>query len=348
MLLPTPIATFAVIAGLAFLTSWVRTAHGQVPDQELVPAAPIPWYGAPEEPNLVGIDTPAESEVVEGVELPENIDPSELKTIDGFDSGFCTREYCVPRTRRYTSYRQREGSWSYLPGDGDQFGWIDFEDTPYIRRRDSSGLTTGLGLHLLSGPNAVALPPRLWDFSLGYQIRNTLSDRVSVDLAATVGVYSDFEDSARDGIRFPGHVVGMLHMNDAWDWIAGVDYVDRDDYKILPVAGFSWHSMDFPNLTVDMVFPRPRVDFAMSSRERLYIGGLLGGGTWDIEMPGDFNDVVTYRDFRLLLGLEQLGEKGRLSGLELGYVLGRQVEFRSMQPSVEFDDGFILRWVTRH
>lgn len=290
---------------------------------------------------------PLDEEPVEGFELTDEIDPGSLKTIDGFAGGVCIGENCVPRSRRYSVYRQAEGIFSYMPGDGDQFGWIDFEDTPYNRRNEKSGFTGGLGLHLLSGPNSVALPPRLWDFILGYQTRNTLSDRFSYDLGATVGVYSDFEDSARDGVRYPGHAVGILHVNDSLDAVLGVDYLDRDDYKILPVVGYSWHSDDFPNLNVDLIFPRPRVDYALSGSDRLYIGGLLGGGTWDIEMPGDVNDVMTYRDFRLLFGLEQLDEDGSLSSFELGYVFGRQVEFRSLQPTQDFDDAFIVRWVHR-
>jgi hypothetical protein len=158
-------------------------------------------------------------------------------------------------------------------------------------------------------------------------------------------VYSDFEDSARDGVRFPGHAVGIVHMNDALDLVGGVDYLDRDDYKILPVIGYSWHSENFPNWNVDMVFPRPRVQFAVNGSERLYVGGLLGGGTWDIEMPGDVNDVMTYRDFRLLFGHEQLKDDGSVSGFELGYVFGRKVEFRSSPQDYTFDDAFIIRWV---
>lgn len=327
---------FAVIIALAWVVLWGAEVRAQVesPTYEL-------QYGIPD-----GI--PAEDlEAMENAALPKKIDPSDLKTIDGSSAGFCTEEYCAPGSRRYTIYRQHESVWSYLPGDGDQFGWMDFEDTPYIGRGKQAGWSVGMGLHLLSGPNSVALPPRLWDFVLGYQTRYTFSDVFSCDLGATAGVYSDFEDSARDGVRFPAHAVGMVHVNDTWDWVAGVDYLDRDDYKILPVAGFSWHSPAFPNWTVNMVFPRPRVDFAVGASERFYIGGLLGGGTWDIEMPGDVNDVVTYRDFRLIFGLEHLQPKGRLSGLELGYAFGRQVEFRSGQPGADFDDGFLIRWVVR-
>lgn len=334
------LAVLVAVACLVIGTGWVHAQNLVYPAEAALPVQV--------EPSYEHAAVPYQEESVEEIEIPENIDTSELKTIDGFSGGFCTEEFCIPKSRRYTSYRQSESIWSYLPGDGDQFGWLDFEDTPYISRGEKSGWSVGMGLHLLSGPNAVPLPPRLWDFVLGYQMRNTISDRFSYDLAATLGVYSDFEDSARDGIRFPAHAVGILHMSDSWDWVGGVDYLDRDDYKILPVVGFSWHSPDFPNLTMDLVFPRPRVDFALSATERMYIGGLLGGGTWDIEMPGDVNDVMTYRDFRLLFGLEKLYDKGRLSGLELGYVFGRQVDFRTLQPGVEFDDGFVIRWVSRH
>ncbi|MFO0013925.1 MAG: hypothetical protein ACK553_14395 [Planctomycetota bacterium] len=333
--------------GLGLACAFLTSLMGESRAQGL--SGPLP-FAVPEASVSVEIDPPhdlpRDLQEHEGVELPENIDPDELKTIDGFSSGFCTQEYCVPRSRRYTTYRQQEDAWTYLPGDGDQFGWFDMEDTPYIARRKRSGLTAGLGLHLLSGPNAVPLPPRLWDFILGYQARNTISDVFSYDLAATAGIYSDFEDSARDGVRFPAHAVGMLHMSESWDWVAGVDYLDRDDYKILPVAGFSWHSSDFPNWNVDMIFPRPRVDFALTPSDRLYMGGVLGGGTWDIEMPGDVNDVMTYRDFRLVFGMEQLEREG-IMAVELGYVFGRQVSFRTLSSTTEFDDGFMIRWVAR-
>jgi hypothetical protein len=318
---------------------------GSIKAQDLTPEMQVIPY--PTDGPIPGMDIGVAEPLIDGVEIPEAIDPDHLKTIDGFEGGFCTEEYCVPRSRRYTTYRHHEGLWGYLPGDGDQFGWIDFEDTPYLGRGEKSGWSVGMSLHLLSGPNAIALPPRLWDFSLGYQTRATISDLFSCDLAATIGVYSDFEDSARDGVRFPAHAVGILHANEAVDWVAGVDYLDRDDYRILPVAGFSWHSPSFPNWNVDMIFPRPRVDFALTSTERLYVGGLLGGGTWDIEMPGDVDDVMTYRDLRLIFGLEQLHAKGRLTGLELGYVFARRVELRAQATETEFDDGFLIRWVSR-
>lgn len=299
-----------------------------------------------------------------GVTIPEWIDMAKLKSIDGrevgvvsefgpdfgddFDDDMGGQFELGPMPTRYRIYREHASLQSYMPGDGDQFGWIDLETSPYLHGNQKSGWTTAVGLHLLSGPNAAPLPPRLWDFVLGYQKRETIADRFSYDLAGSVGVYSDFEDSARDGVRTLGHAVGMFHSTEALDIVAGVDYLDRDDYKILPVIGFSWHGSRFPNLGVDLVFPRPRVQVALSSTERVYMAGLLGGGTWDIEMPGDINDVMTYRDFRILFGHEQLTSKGNVAALELGVVFGRKLEFRSLRPDLEFDDAFIIRLVSSH
>jgi hypothetical protein len=234
-----------------------------------------------------------------------------------------------------------------MPGNGEQFGWIDFEDSPYVSRNKKSGWATGINLHLLSGPISAPLPPRLWDFMLGYQRRDTFEDRFSYDMAFNVGVYSDFEDSARDGVRYVGHAVGMAHASDAVDWVLGVDYLDRDDYRILPVCGLSLHPDSSPRWQFDAIFPRPRAQYALNGAQRLYVSGNLGGGTWDIEMPGEVNDVMTYRDFRLLFGHERLTDRGVLSAFELGYVFGRKLELREAANRFDFDDAFVLRFVTR-
>ncbi len=73
----------------------------------------------------------------------------------------------------------------------------------------------------------------------------------------------------------------------------------------------------------------------------------MGGGSWDIEFPDDSNDVLTYRDFRLLFGYEQLEENGNLVGVEMGYIFGREIEFRQRPDQVDLDDAFVVRFVRR-
>ena len=247
----------------------------------------------------------------------------------------------------YLNYRSAEQSLSYLPGDVDQFGWLSFGSSPYVERGTKSGITTAFNMHLLSGPSVVALPPRLYDFSLGYQKRGRIQDFMSYDLASSIGVFSDFEDSARDGVRFPGHAVGMLYFKPELDVVFGVDYLSRDDIKMLPVAGISWRPQTMPDLRFDLIFPRPRIDYSIDNQSKFYLAGRLGGGTWDIEFPNNDNDVMTYRDLQLLLGFERRKSDGNLSSLEIGYLFDRRLEFRTLTQTTEFDNAFVLRFVTR-
>lgn len=248
---------------------------------------------------------------------------------------------------RYIDYRSDETMFSFMPGDGDQFGWFSFLSTPYISRGYQSGFNGVINIHLLSGPNSAPLPPRLYDFAIGYQRREELSDYLSYDVATSIGVYSDFEDSARDGVRMPSHAVGVAHWSTQTDLVLGVDYLARDDVKLLPVAGFSYRPFNNPSLRFDLIFPRPRIDYALSADRRLYTAMFLDGGSWDIEFPSGHNDVMTYRDYKLVLGYEHLYESGRTSSCEIGYAFDRQLTFRGLPGETNFDDAFVLRFISK-
>ncbi len=97
-----------------------------------------------------------------------------------------------------------------------------------------------------------------------------------------------------------------------------------------------------------MVFPRPRIDWTLSENNRIYCLGALGGGTWDIELPDDSNDVMTYRDYRLAIGIESSGEDNRLNAWELAWTFSREVEFRDSPVDADFGDALTLRCITRH
>ncbi|MCE3014339.1 MAG: hypothetical protein ACK56W_15870 [Pirellula sp.] len=281
---------------------------------------------------------------LEGEELEE------LELSSPLELGSESRRLRLPRLRHaghhpYTDYRLDESWISYMPGSGDEFGWVDVETTPYQPSGYRGGFSSAIGFHFLGGPTAVDLPPRLYDFSLGYQHRGKLDDAFSYDISTSIGMFSDFESSARDGVRFPSHAVGMLHVSPETDWVFGIDYLHRDDIKILPVVGIARHSERHPAMRFDLVFPRPQIELALTSGKTIYLAGRLGGGTWDIEYPNTQEDVVTYRDYRLLLGVRG-PRKDSSSSIEFGYVFGRKVDFRTASDVTRPEDAFILRLVT--
>lgn len=251
-------------------------------------------------------------------------------------------------TEPYRDYRSTQSGWTWLPGSGQDFGWLSWQGSPYVKHGQGGGLTTAFSFHMLGGPINVPIPPRLYDFVLGYQRKGSLSDEFSYDIATSVGVYSDFEGSAREGVRFPSHAVGMLHLDHSRDFVFGVDYLDRDDIAILPVIGMSFHEFSVPELRLDLLFPRPKISYLFDSNHSAYLAAYLDGGTWDIEEPGGIENVMTYRDYRLVLGFEtDLGEDS-VSVWEFGYVFGRELEMRSGYPDTDLSDAFMLRTVWSH
>lgn len=247
----------------------------------------------------------------------------------------------------YSVYRTDETSVAWLPGSGEDFGWVDWETDMYLKRGEDGGFVSTFNMHWLSGPESVPLPPRLYDFAIGYQSRGSLSNQFSYDLFTSVGVYSDFEGSARDGVRFPSHAVGMFHLNPSTDIVFGVDYLGRDNISILPVFGLSLRDVGIYGLRMDLVFPRPRIEYMLTDSHRLYLSGKTTGGNWDIEFPSGADHVMGYRDYRLTFGVESTDDDGDLSAWELGYVFGRSLELRGRPGDIEFDDAFMIRWVTR-
>lgn len=247
---------------------------------------------------------------------------------------------------RYTNYRSKENTLGIIPEKGDRFGMTSLESTAYSTSGYGSGMNLGYAFHFLSGPQQIDLPSRLYQFAMGYQSRGRMSDYFSFDGNISITVNSDFEGSAREGVFFPGHFAGILHVTPETDWVVGIDYLHRDDIKLLPIVGFSFHSDLMPNVRWDLVFPRPKVQFALPGGHMFHIAGRLGGGTWDFELPNGVEDVVTYRDYRLLLGFSKGKGKRGIQSIEVGYLFGRKLELRDANDFMNMSDAVAIQFVT--
>jgi len=203
----------------------------------------------------------------------------------------------------------------------------------------------GAAVHFISGPVQTDLPPRVYDFSVGFPYHGVIGDAWSYDLTFRMGWYSDFEGSAREGIRFPSHAVVYRRTSDWWQWALGLEYLDRDDVALLPVFGALWTPSE--DWRIEAVFPKPLIAYRFGGRRWTYLASEMGGGTWDIERVWGAEDVFTYRDFRLLLGVQGPGE-GHDRIFEIGYVFSRHLEYRSGSPDFKPPDTILLRSVFRY
>ena len=247
--------------------------------------------------------------------------------------------------RDFLGYRYSTSSLDWIPGGGDQFGMFSIAWDHYTRSGANHGLGVGMGFHFLGGPAETDMPPRLFDFSIGYQYRDRLGP-LGFDLSAAVEASSDFEGSARKGVRFPSHAVGFLNVGPTIDAVFGVDYLDRGDIRLLPVAGLIW--VPNPDMRFELVFPRPRAVFQLTDRHRLYLSGELGGGSWAIERVTLLNDLATYRDLRVCIGVEYVEKGSERSAFEIGYLFSRRLEYSSGLGDMHLADAVVLRLVTRY
>jgi hypothetical protein len=245
----------------------------------------------------------------------------------------------------FWGYRYSSDSLDWIPGGGNQLGMFSILWDHYQPSGIRHGLGIGMGFHFLGGPVQTDMPPRLFDFSIAYQIRQRIGP-LAFDVASSVLAASDFEGNARKGILFPSHAVGYLKIQPETDLVFGIDYVDRGDFKILPVAGVVW--VPKPELRLEMVFPRPRAVYQLSEQYRVYLSGDLGGGTWAIERVSHADDLATYRDLRVCLGFEHVEKNGWQSAIEVGYLFDRRVEYTSAIGNMKLDDAVLIRWVTMY
>ncbi|MFY9255974.1 MAG: hypothetical protein WAO83_21140 [Fuerstiella sp.] len=330
--------------------------HDQTPATMFVPPADdVGTYVLPP----IELETFHDGEYVDGPAIEShpshnlNNVPAEEFSIEKSDSDEKDKKRKKPRLHFYSTagepykaYRSYQANMNWIPGSARNFGLLEWQTDPYLDRDENSGFTCAMNITWLTGPTTTYLSPRVYDLSIGYQTRQQWTPLFSYDLTTSIGVFSDFEGSARDGVRFPSHAVGMLHINPAADLVFGADFLDRDDISVLPVFGMSIHSQRFPLLRMDLIFPRPRIEYTLSDSKRMYLAGSLGGGTWDVDNGIDL--VATYRDYRLVLGFETADSDGETSALEFGYVFGRRLELRGQRDHTDFDDAFMLRWVSRH
>jgi len=246
------------------------------------------------------------------------------------------------------------GTW--LPQlENDSLGWGDLETGivfgfPFFRRDTPLLVTPRFGVHLLDGPTTPDLPAQVYDTSFEFRHMRKFGDGPwAMDAAVTLGYYSDFERSDSDAFRVTGYGLGVYESSTATKWVLGVAYYNRAGTTVLPIGGVIYEPS--PDMKWELIVPRPRIAWRMSGGipdsgdERwFYIAGEFGGGVWSIVRPtSQTSDLLTSRDYRIVLGCERKIIGGISRRYELGYVFGRELEFDSGTPDVSLDDTLFVR-----
>lgn len=246
-----------------------------------------------------------------------------------------------------------QGGMEWIPGHRDRFGMFSLTGESINNWESWEGVssTSGMGFHFLNGPVSSDLPARLFDFSWGLHWGGEMMPGLTASLSAKAGLYTDFEDSVRDGWRFPAHAVLFHDVTDTIQTVFGVEFFDRENLQALPVVGLILRPDE--RVRVEAVFPEPRLAWQISKDEEseqwLSVSGQIGGGEWAIERSNtDRADVVTYNDYGLVFGFHGYTPGRREGAFEIGYLFARDLEYRSGVGDFEPDNTFFLRMSSRY
>lgn len=246
------------------------------------------------------------------------------------------------------------GTWlPSLSDEPDALGIGDLEmgvvlGFPFMRRDTPLLVTPQFGTHLLSNEDALDIPSTLYDAAVEFRhMRKFGNGPWAMDVAATVGYYSDFEQSDSEAIRVSGRALGVYETSPTSKWIFGVAYLNRAGATVLPVAGAIVEPTS--DVRLELIFPKPRVAWRLANSQPgderwAYVGGEFGGGIWSITRPSSGQlDLLSYSDLRLLAGLERKVTRGLSRRYEVGYVFNRELEYDSGTPEVALDDTLFIR-----
>lgn len=178
----------------------------------------------------------------------------------------------------------------------------------------------------------------------GFQLTGNwaLRDKVSLWLNVRPGVYSDFRDVSFDDLNAPFNFVVAWQPDEDVTWLLGM-YVDlRAEYPVFGGPGVRWRFAEY--WTLNLVAPRPRVEFQASDDLLLYAGMEwrqvsyrvardLGTKTGNVALN---NAMLDYRDTRIGGGLNYSFSRHFNLGLEGGYAIERRFHYYS--PKVQLTD----------
>ncbi len=198
----------------------------------------------------------------------------------------------------------------------------------------------------LDGPRVVDVPAQLYSTQIDIGWRLKFNQQLSTIVGARPGWFHDGK-SPVDGFRLSGlAVVSYEQIPDKLTWMAGVVYLDRNDFNWLPAVGMNWYPS--PDLRIDLVFPKPKIARRVGhipylSEDWVYVAGSIGGNTWSVLRQTGVPDELTLRDYQMVAGLERVITGARGFYVEAGVVFGRRLEYESSGTPLRFGTTGILQ-----
>ncbi len=199
----------------------------------------------------------------------------------------------------------------------------------------------------------LGLPRDLYEYSIGVSRFRKINERWGLRTMLGVAFATDNNNTSGDAWQFRGGAFGIYRANDCWSWTVGAIALGRSDLPVVPAVGFVYSPNEFRRL--DFILPNPTMNYLLSDngqrQQWFYFGGGFTGSSWGYEQVGTTDDILTYRDLRIVAGLKSTPTgprgvpfvRGRKNTLEFGFVFDRDLEFNNESTSVSLDNAFLIR-----
>jgi len=195
--------------------------------------------------------------------------------------------------------------------------------------------------YFLEPATAMPIPEHIDTLRLFAGLGYRLNDQWSFAAGAGPELYR-FDDIHGDDIGEFGMVRAVWRVRPGLTVAFGLGFNPNSDLPVAPAAGLRWAIET--NLILNLMFPEtgliyrpvPRLDLFAGADFKFAVfrtqddfGGKVG--------QSDYNNALgTYRDFHLGVGAEYRIVRGLRAGVEAGYSVGREIDYKNIGQTVRF------------
>ncbi len=252
------------------------------------------------------------------------------------------RESLTPPDARNGFFQKLRLSADILPQFGnDNLGWTDLgaelvTALPFFTRENPIIITPSYEVHFLDRPEGFDLPPTLHDIAIDFHVFRVFGNHWIADVAVQPGLYGDSDSlGTSEALRFTGRALGIYAPTIDVKYVLGVTYLDGGWSKVVPVAGVVYKPND--DAEYQFVFPTPRFSWRLpwtnipGKDERwAYLSLEYANQAWAFQQSNGDPDVLAYRDYRVIAGIERKIVGGFSHKFEIGYVFNRDIKIASI------------------
>lgn len=253
------------------------------------------------------------------------------------------KQSLIPPGARDGFFQKLDFDATLIPApDSSSIGWTDLHADvetalPFFTRDDPIIITPSYVSHSLDGPTTPDLPSHLNDISMDFHIFRVFDNHWIADFAVTPGLFADDHSlGSNEAWRVNGRAVGVYAPTIDLKYVFGITYLDGGWSKVVPVAGAIYTPSD--DVEYQLIFPTPRISWRLNdftsapkSDERwVYMALDYGNDAWAFKDRNGIADVLAYRDYRVMFGLERRVVGGFSRRVEIGYVFNRDIKVASI------------------